>query len=179
MFWSTGKCTNNWCSAAEDTIIYSHYKNGRLKLPCSEARNRMPAPVIGPFLLHLAYAVWIEATRLGKVCRWTTATMEFNVVNGIRPIPASIAPTLHSGPWLVLGTNAMLYPRVLWCDVNGSLLIFSLQIGEIIHDSHVLVAKTGDEETVKSYGPCDRALGQVSSVLLKSYCLQDQCDRSG
>jgi hypothetical protein len=94
------------------------------------ARNLICAPVIGPFILHLAYAAWFEATRSGSVCR----------------------------PWLVLGTNGVLYTPALLCDFNDSLSVISLCTGEIIHDSHDLVAKTRDAETAKSCGSCTRAL---------------------
>ena len=46
----------------------------------------------------------------------------------------------------------------LSCDVNGSLSCISLYISKLLHDLHVQVAKTKDEETAKSCGPCARAL---------------------
>jgi hypothetical protein len=124
-------------SVAEGAIV-THIirKNGRLKLPCSEPHNLICAPVIGPFLLHQVYASWFEATRSGLVCR----------------------------PWLVLGTKGALYPRALWCDVNGSLSFISLQIGGTFHYSHVRVVSTMDEGTAQSCVPCARALGRMSSV---------------
>ncbi|CAG7981805.1 unnamed protein product [Penicillium nalgiovense] len=42
----------------------------------------------------------------------------------------------------------------LWCDVNGSLSCISLWIGMLVHDLHVLLANSRDEETAKSCGPC-------------------------
>ena len=41
--------------------------------------------------------------------------------------------------------------------VLGSLSFISFQIGEIFHDSHVLVAKNRDEETAKRCDSCARA----------------------
>lgn len=47
-------------------------------------------------------------------------------------------------------------PRALRCDVLGSPSFIRFQIDDIIHDSHVLVAKTRDVEKAKSFSPCGR-----------------------
>jgi hypothetical protein len=52
----------------------------------------------------------------------------------------------------------MLYPQRPLVRCQCSLSFISLQIDELIHYLHTLVAKSRDEETAKSCGPCACAL---------------------
>jgi hypothetical protein len=99
------------------------------------------------YLLHLGYAGWSKAMGPGMMCR----------------------------VWLVQSTNgSAVASGALQCDDLGSLSFISFQIGETIHDSHVLVARIRDEETAKSCGPCARALWLNVLGFLKLRRLQDQ-----
>jgi hypothetical protein len=120
-------------------------KNERLKLPCSEPRNRMCIPDIGPFLwfvVHLEYIAWFQPS----------------------------GPRIVSRLWLFhLAPTGCCSVGGIWCDVSVPLSFISLSIGEETHDSHVLVANTGDDGTANSCGPCARALwSNVGSIGIAS-----------
>jgi hypothetical protein len=62
------------------------------------------------------------------------------------------------GYGVIQSTNRVLYPR----GHSGAMSLVhchsSLQIVKLLHDLRVLLAKTRDEETTKTCGPCARAL---------------------